>query len=153
MKITKFISAAPAAVALIPSNFNDKTSDLSTLRFKNDFEQFSDSEFLIESKNVTQGYASTVVISVITEEWNKDLSDRFDHLAIKHSLSEITPDEEIELDNLQSLRIRELSPRSYQEVIREFEIEKAAQNAIDAINELSRTVSSHWPSAAKEKKA
>ncbi len=149
---SKFITAAPAVLAFIPSQIAAKTSDAVPYCYQNDFEGYSE-PLLLRKSNNTSEEANTSTFRVITARWNNALEARFDDLAIKHALGEITHNEQIELDKIQIIRIQELSRRSYEEVMREFEIEKATKNALDAINELSRAVTNYWPSTVKEKKA
>jgi chemotaxis regulatin CheY-phosphate phosphatase CheZ len=149
-KKSKYILAAPAVLAFIPNQVAAKTSDLVEYAYKEDFQEFS--------PNLLRKVAdvSTEVNSVayrVNTGWNKKLEAKFDELAIKHALDEITSEEQTYLERIQSIRLQELAPRSYDEIMREFEIEKATKNALEAINQLSRTLTCYWPTTLDEKKA
>ncbi|MCX6878522.1 MAG: hypothetical protein NTW21_32610 [Verrucomicrobia bacterium] len=76
--------------------------------------------------------------------WDHDAQMRFEDLAEKFAMEEITPFENEELKRLQQIRAFDLPPRTYEEVKREFEIESAAAEAIRAIDHLISSVSKPW---------
>jgi predicted DNA-binding protein (UPF0251 family) len=146
------ISAAPAVLAFIPSQVSARTSEAVSYSYEGAVQEASNT-FFVQEVIKSSDEATTPVIKVRSFRWNKEMESRFDELALKHAFGESNIEEEIKLEELQSIRLQELAPRSYEEVRREFEIEKATKNALEAIDTLARTVATFWPSKASEKKA
>lgn len=98
-----------------------------------------------QSTSDPEGRIATIVTTAIVDKWGEEEAQRFDELSVKFALDELGPGEEQELENLQRIRVRELAPRSYEDVKKEFEIEKATATAIRALDDLIRAVTTNWP--------
>ena len=145
MKKNQFINAAPAFFALAPSVFASDKNDRVHVSVDALIQEIPASiKFRPDVGNVSA--ATAVKISVGSDEWSDAMSSRFEELAIKHALDEASLKEEAELKILSVYRQQALAPRSFEEVKREFEIEEATNNAIEAIDILIRSLTRSWPS-------
>ena len=132
---TAAIAFAPAVQADTPSDFPIEPAGIARAADTLDVctepleSSFTDDEFI--GKNVFQ-------------DWNTSAEQRFIELVDKFALDEISPQEAAELQALQSARLVESAPRSYEEIVREFEIDQAANEAVEALNRLIESVRKPW---------
>jgi len=140
---SKFINAAPAVLAFIPGSLTHGTSDRVHVSNQNFVQDLSFSFKVKTSKSDIEDTTSSKIL-LKTPEWDDVKQARFDELAIMHALDETNSAEEFELQQLQAMRLQEFAPRSYEEVRHEFEIEKATNNAIQAIDTLLGSFTGRW---------
>lgn len=133
-----FVSASAVALAVSPSV--ETTVDAAVVRAV-DIQYISEtSPAFVEESDPVIYEAPVTNYQDQAHAWNEDTEDRFDALAEKFALEEISAEEQEELNRLQKLRRRETSARTYDEVRREYEIELATQKAIKAIDDLISSV-------------
>lgn len=144
-----FIRAAPAILALAPSASEAARVDTFSIETgvapqESPYVHYSLRAY--ESPTIRDDGRLTTIINTAAEKWGEEEEQRFDELSVKFALDELGPGEERELENLQKVRVRELAPRSYEDVKKEFEIEKATAAALRALDDLIRAVTTSWPS-------
>lgn len=122
---------------------NDLPMLLSSPRYFQDDLTITDEIANTSSDHVVEvlefGSESTEVKSTLSInyfDWSPDAEVRFEELASREALATITAIELQELDNLEKLRTRELIPRTYEEVKREYELDAITDSALAAIDKL-----------------